>query len=171
MITIRPEGQLDISAIQNVNEQAFQGKIEAEIVARLRAQGKLLVSLVAEVNGEIVGHIALSPVEIDNGPPLSGVGLGPLAVQPGKQKIGIGSQLVQAALEKCREMRVDYVVVLGHPSYYPRFGFTPASRFGIRSIWPVADEVFMALEIRAEALGEASGIVNYDPAFNSAEVR
>jgi putative acetyltransferase len=169
MITIRPEGPLDISAIQNVNEQAFQGKIEAGIVDRLRAQGRLLVSLVAEVNDEIIGHIALSPVEIDSDRPLSGVGLGPLAVHPGKQKTGIGSQLVHAALEKCRELRLDYVVVLGHPDYYPRFGFTPASRFGIRCIWPVADDVFMALEIRPGALREVSGIVNYDPAFNSAK--
>src|SRR5262245_19920887 len=165
MITIRPEGPQDIAAIHQVNEQAFQGNAEAELVDRLRTEKKLLISLVAVDNGNVVGHVAFSRVEIDSGVQLRGIGLAPLAVQPGNQNLGIGSQLVSAGLEICREMRFDYVVVLGHPNYYPRFGFTPASRFGLRCIWSVADEIFMALELRPGALHEVTGIVNYDPLF------
>ncbi|MCI0663834.1 MAG: N-acetyltransferase [Acidobacteria bacterium] len=165
MITIRPEGPQDIAAIHHVNEQAFKGNAEAELVDRLRAEKKLVISLVAVANGNVVGHIAFSRVEIDSSFQVSGIGLAPLAVQPGMQNLGIGSQLVNAGLEMCRDLRFDYVVVLGHPSYYPRFGFTPASRFGIRCIWSVADEVFMALELRPGALQGVTGIVNYDPLF------
>jgi putative acetyltransferase len=104
-------------------------------------------------------------VEIDSRFQASGIGLAPLAVRPGMQNLGIGSQLVNAGLEICRNLRFDYAVVLGHPHYYPRFGFTPASRFGIRCIWSVADEVFMALELRPGALHNITGIVNYDPLF------
>ena len=167
MITIRPEGPQDIAAIYRINEQAFQGSTEAELVDRLREQKKLLISLVAEADGDIVGHIAFSRVGIDSGGQLSGVGLGPMAVQPGKQNLGIGSQLVHAGLKICREMRFDYVVVLGHANYYPRFGFTPASQFGLRCIWPVADEIFMAIELRPGALSEVNGLVNYDSAFTN----
>jgi putative acetyltransferase len=164
---IRAEEPQDIAAIHQVNVQAFQGITEAELIDRLRAGGRLLISLVAENNGDIAGHIAFSRVTIEAGSHLSGVGLGPMSVQPEKQNLGIGSQLVKSALELCRDMMYDYVVVLGHPHFYPRFGFTPASRFGLRCIWSVADEVFMALELRPDALRGVTGMVTYDPLFNS----
>ncbi|HKX31692.1 MAG TPA: N-acetyltransferase [Blastocatellia bacterium] len=167
MITIRAERAQDIAGISHVNQQAFQQTAEAELVDQLRVRGKLRISLVAESDDEIVGHIAFSQVQIDSGNLANGLGLGPLAVRPGLQKQGIGSRLVRAGLERCRELGFDYVVVLGHADYYPRFGFSPASRFGIRCIWPVPDEVFMALELRSGALREMSGLIAYEPEFDN----
>jgi putative acetyltransferase len=166
MIDIRAEQPQDTARISYVNEQAFRQTSEAELVDLLRTRRKLLISLVAETAGEIVGHIAFSRVTIDSDGQVNGIGLGPLAVLPEKQNRGIGSQLVQAGLEKCREMGFDYVVVLGHATYYPRFGFTPAGRVGLRCFWDVADDVFMVLEFRSGALREVSGLVNYEPEFS-----
>jgi putative acetyltransferase len=122
--------------------------------------------LVADQDGEVVGHIAFSRVTIELRPDLRGVGLGPMAVLPAIQKKGIGSQLIRHGLERCRDLGCDYVVVLGHAEYYPRFGFIPASRFGIKCSWDVPDDVFMAMELRPEALSGVSGLVSYEPEFS-----
>ena len=89
-----------------------------------------------------------------------------MAVRPEFQKQGIGSQLIERGLEQCRAAGQACVVVLGHPEYYPRFGFVPASRYGIRCEYDVPDEVFMIIELRDGALEGCAGIVKYQPEFN-----
>lgn len=166
MISIRAEQTQEVEAIRRVNEQAFETAAEADLVDLLRARGKLVVSLVACTEDQIVGHIAFSQATIASSLHLRGLGLGPMAVLPSMQKRGIGSGLVRAGLEQCRAKGIDYVIVLGHPQFYPRFGFVPAGRFGIRSAWPVPDDAFMALELRPDALAGACGLAAYEPEFN-----
>jgi putative acetyltransferase len=166
-MTVRPEKPEDIPAIRIVNHRAFGGAAEADLVDALRRNGKTIISLVAEDDGLIVGHIFFSPVAIQSkGAGLTGVGLAPLAVIPERQNQGIGSMLVGHGLRRCREEGHPYVVVLGHPDYYPRFGFVPASRFGIKSEYDVADEVFMVMELREGALSGWAGVAKYQPEFN-----
>ena len=98
----------------------------------LRVQAQPIISLVADDNGTIVGHILFSPVTLTGHGDLTIMGLAPMAVLPTNQRRGIGSSLVRAGLDRCRQSGCDAIVVLGHPQYYPRFGFVPASRFGCR---------------------------------------
>ncbi len=129
---IRAEQPTDIVAIHQVVEAAFGQPAEAELVDRLRANGKAVLSLVAENYGVIVGQILFSEVTVEVNPPaIKLIGLAPLAVAPAQQRSGIGSLLSRAGLEGCRALGYQAAVVLGHPEYYPRFGFVPASRFGI----------------------------------------
>jgi putative acetyltransferase len=166
-MTIRPEKPEDIPAIRIVNERAFGRPAEAELVDALRQNGKAAISLVAEDDGRIVGHVFFSPVTIQSkGTGLMGIGLAPLAVIPERQNQRIGSMLVEHGLRLCREEGHPFAVVLGHPDYYPRFGFVPASRFGIKSEYDVADEVFMVMELREGALCGCAGVVKYQPEFN-----
>ncbi|REJ79360.1 MAG: N-acetyltransferase [Acidobacteria bacterium] len=163
---IRPETENDIAAIHAVNIAAFEADAEANLVDLLREQADPFISLVAEREGEIVGHIAFSPVNHSDQAELSLLGLGPMAVLPGLQNQGIGSKLVLEGLERCRKIEAGAIVVLGHPEYYPRFGFVPASQFGIRSEYDVPDEVFMAMELDKGYLADAVGLVKYHPAFS-----
>lgn len=164
---IRVEEHEDIAAIRNVNEQAFGQLAEADLVDALRRNGKAALSLVAEEDDHIVGHILFSPVtlETDAGE-LIGVGLAPVAVLPEFQNRGVGSALVERGLEICREAGHRFAVVLGHPNYYPRFGFIPASRFGIKREYETPDENFMAMELRGGALRNQAGMARYQPEFN-----
>ena len=164
---IRPEEERDIIAVRALNKAAFESDTEANIVDALRRQAEKFISLVAE-DGVIVGHIFFSPVTLLGQPPLNIMGLGPMAVLPAKQRRGIGSGLVREGLERCRQIGSSAVVVVGHSEYYPRFGFVPASRFGIRCEYDVPDEVFMALELEPGALKDRSGTIRYHPAFGSA---
>lgn len=150
-----------------VNTAAFDTSAEADLVDALRGKVEPLVSLVAEVSGSVVGHILFSPVKLaDHGGRLL-MGLGPMGVMPEHQRHGIGAALVREGLRRCKELGCDAVVVLGHPAYYPRFGFVPASRFGISSEYAVPDDVFMLIELRPDALRGVSGKVSYDEAFGS----
>ncbi|HEY8518334.1 MAG TPA: N-acetyltransferase [Candidatus Binatia bacterium] len=166
-MTIRPESPRDVAAIRRVNELAFGRRAEADIVDRLRERARPIVSQVAEDGGEIAGHILISPVTLASRPDLLLMGLAPLAVMPERQRQGIGSALVTAGLEECRSLGAAAVVVLGHAAYYPRFGFRPASLFGLRSEYDVADDVFMALELRDGTLAGVSGTVRYHPALDA----
>ena len=167
-MTIRPETEADIAAIREVNEHAFDRPAEANLVVALRAGRKAIVSLVAEDAGSVIGHILFSPVTIEpDDKTLSAVGLAPMAVLPEYQNRGVGSRLVEAGLEACRGGGYDCVVVLGYANYYPKFGFIPASRYGIKSEYDVADEVFMLIELRKGALRNVSGIARYQPEFNA----
>lgn len=167
MITIRQEKPEDAVAIHHVNEQAFGRTAEVELVDKLRANGKVTLSLVAVQDGEIVGHILFSPVTIESGEQtFAAVGLGPLAVRPEFQKQSIGAQLIKRGLEQCRADGHAGMVVLGHPEYYPRFGFVPASRYGITCEYDVPDEVFMMIELRDGALEGCAGMAKYQPEFN-----
>jgi putative acetyltransferase len=167
MMTIRPEKPEDVHAIRIVNERAFGGAAEADLVDALRRNGKPTISLVAEDAGRVVGHILFSTVTVGTGErELVGVGLAPVAVLPEFQNRGVGSSLVERGLERCRDAGHRFVVVVGHPDYYPRFGFVPASRFDIKSEYNVADDVFMAMELEDGALQDQAGIVRYQPEFN-----
>jgi putative acetyltransferase len=164
-VRVRPETGADVAAIRSVNEAAFESPAEADIVEALRARRVELVSLVAEVKGSIVGHILFSPVSPAADSRLKLVGLGPMAVLPRHQRRGVGSQLVREGLSHCKRLGAHAVVVVGHPRFYPRFGFAPASRYGLRCTYDVPDDVFMALELEPGTLAGASGLILYDEAF------
>lgn len=166
MLTVRPETPEDIDPIRYVNEQAFGQEEEAEIVAKLRDRAALTVSLVASQENEVVGHIAFSPAAIElESLSFEAVTLAPMAVLPAYQKQGIGGQLIRAGLEECRGLGYEVVVVLGHPTYYPRFGFVPAKPKGITCEFEVPEEAFMVLELREGALTGRSGMVKFQPEF------
>lgn len=172
MIFVRDESEADWPTVRQINELAFERPNEASLVDALRAAAHPHVSLVAVENGEVVGHIFFSPVSIEPEDAVSTIattamamGLAPMAVLPRDQNRGIGSQLVREGLEACRRLGCEIVVVLGHPDYYPRFGFVPASRKGLRSEYDVPDEVFMAMELVPGALGGGRGVVKYHPEF------
>jgi putative acetyltransferase len=167
MIVIRPEKPEDIVAVRAVNEAAFGRPAEVGLVDALRRNGRAVVSLVAEVEGEITGHILFSQVTLESqGGSLTGIGLAPMAVIPAMQNRGIGSMLVRAGLDGCREAGYGFAVVLGHPEYYPRFGFAPASRFNLRCEYDAPDEVFMAMELIDGALRNQAGVVKYQKEFD-----
>ncbi|MFV9674185.1 MAG: GNAT family N-acetyltransferase [Anaerolineales bacterium] len=163
---IRAEKKDDQDDVFAVNGSAFETPAEATLVNVLREKAQPVVSLVAEDNGNVVGHIMFSPVVLLGYPGLKVMGLAPLAVSPEHQRKGIGSALVRAGLEQCRQLDFVAVVVLGHPEYYPRFGFSPSSRFGIDSEYEVPEEAFMAVELEPEALSGKTGRVKYHNAFN-----
>jgi putative acetyltransferase len=165
MTTIRHETPNDIQQIHLINERAFEQPNEADLVDALRDNNAVTLSLVAELDGDVVGHILFSPMVVDDCA-ANVVGLGPMAVLPEHQRGGIGSQLVRQGLEECRSLGVDAVIVLGHPWYYPLFGFVPASRYGIQSTFDVPDTVFMAVELNPGALDQCSGVARYRPEFD-----
>jgi len=162
---IRPEDPNDLAAVHAVNEAAFETSAEADLVDALRGKAQPLISLVAEVAGSIVGHILFSPVKLADQSGHMLMGLGPMAVIPQHQRQGIGSALVREGLNRCAALGCDAVVVLGHPAYYPRFGFVPASRYGVSSEYDVPDDVFMIMELQPGSLRGISGEVSYDEAF------
>jgi len=162
---IREEAASDVAAIRDVNRAAFGTDSEARLVDLLRDRAAPIVSLVAEHAGAIVAHICFSPVTLSGHDDLNLMGLAPMAVLPSEQRRGIGSALVRAGLERCADLSCAAVVVLGHPEYYPRFGFVPASRFGIGSEYEVPDDVFMVLELQPGRLRGRSGTARYHPAF------
>jgi putative acetyltransferase len=160
---IRPEQPGDEAAIRELLCAAFPTCGEADLVENLRRAGRLAVSLVAVVDGAIRGQIAFSKVTIDNRE-APGLGLGPLAVHPQVQRQGIGSALVRNGLTACRVIGAEFVVVLGDPLYYSRFGFETASRHGLANEYEV-DEPFKVIELRPGALHDYSGLVKYAVEF------
>lgn len=165
-MNIRAERPEDYSAVRRVNERAFGREGEAELVDALRKSSEPYISLVAEMGQRLVGHIFFSPIQIESEESApAALGLGPMAVLPEFQNQGIGSELVRRGLAECRRMGQEVVVVLGHPEYYPRFGFLPASRKGLSCEYTVPDEAFMALELREGALSGRKALVRYSPEF------
>lgn len=132
---------------------------------RLRLEADPVVSVVAVEDATVLGHILFSPVTLDTAGSALVMGLAPMAVRPDRQRQGIGSELVRYGLERCRELGAVAVVVLGHPEYYPRFGFKPASGFGVRSEYDVPDDAFMLLELEAGTV--SPGVVRYHCAFDT----
>ncbi len=166
--SIRDERAEDASAVRRVIERAFGQAGEADLVDALRRVDALTVSLVAEHDGAIVGHIAFSPVTIHASDAThDGVGLAPLAVLPEEQRRGIGAALVQAGFDACRERGHRLVVVVGHPAYYQRLGFSTALQFGLECSIPVPVEAFLVAELSPGALTGCSGVVRYRPEFEA----
>lgn len=166
MILIRTEKIEDHEAVRRINELAFGQPNEADLVDALRENADPCISLVAVVDEQVVGHIFFSPVSIEmESGDFTAMGLAPMAVLPEHQNQGIGSQLVRDGLKECRRLGENIVVVLGHPNYYPRFGFVPASLKGLRSEYDVPDEVFMVTELTEGALAGRRGLVKYHPEF------
>ena len=170
MIIIREEVVEDRGAVRAVNEQAFGQQDEADIVDRLRKSCPGRLSLVALEGDEIVGHILFSPAKIiGSAKTAEGMGLAPVAVLPARQRRGIGTGLVKRGLEMLKSRGCPFIIVLGHPEYYPRFGFARASLCDVRSQWDgVPDEAFMILILDPLAMEGVSGVARYRDEFDEA---
>lgn len=169
-LKIRKKIFQDIEAIRAINEKAFGQPQEANLVDKLRSNCDGLLSLVALQDEKIIGHILFSPVTIEGHQGiLKGMGLAPMAVVPEFQRQGVGSQLVETGIEILKKSNCSFIIVLGHPEYYPRFGFEPASRYGIESQWEsVPDNAFMILWLDKTIMNQVSGVAKYRDEFNEA---
>jgi putative acetyltransferase len=168
-VTIIEEGPGDISGIRLVNQIAFDGNYEADVVDRLRKNCPAILSLVAKQGDEVIGHILFSPASIVQleGWMVPGMGLGPLAVHPDRQGQGIGTALCRAGMQRMAAEGYPFVIVLGHPSYYPRFGFTKASTLGIKCAFKgVPDDAFMICILDVEAMSGVAGTAYYRQEFD-----
>ena len=180
MVTIRQEQPDNIAAVRAINEVAFPlhtrvereagQSAEAGIVDSIRSSCPDVVSLVAVDAGRIVGHVFFSPVFVSTaGGAVQGMGLAPMAVIPERQRQGIGSRLVQAGIDAMRERGCPFVIVLGHPKYYPRFGFVPASQHGLSCQWAgVPDQAFMVLVLDEHTMSSVTGVARYRDEFDYA---
>ena len=170
MTIIRTERPDDETQIYEINRQAFGRPLEGEVINRLRQSCPEGISLVAENDGSLVGHILFTPAYIETADQqIYGMGLGPMAVLPEHQSRGIGSALVRAGLERLRQARQPFVVVVGHPWFYPKFGFEPADRYGIGCEYPgVPAEAFMVLILDPERMEGVQGMAHERPEFAEA---
>lgn len=173
-ITIRQENEKDYEESERVVERAFKNAEYTDhnehlLVARLRKSDAFVpeLSLVAELDGEIVGHIMLTKLIIENEESnYDSLALAPVSVVPEHQNKGIGSKLISESLKIAKEIGFKSVIVLGHDKYYPRFGFKPASTWGIKALFDVPDKFFMALELEDGNLEDISGTVVYSKEFS-----
>lgn len=170
MIGIRLEKPADIASVRLLNRQAFGQPAEADIVDMLRSSCPEALSLVATDEGCVVGHIFFTSATIESeSGTIEGMGLAPMAVLPERHRQGIGSKLVEHGLKILRDRCCPFVIVLGHPEYYPRFGFEPASRYGLKCQWEgVPDEAFMVMIFDKEAMAGVSGVARYRDDFYEA---
>lgn len=167
-LTLRPERPADREAVFEVNRLAFGGADEARLVEALRLSPAFIpeLSLVAVEDERVVGHILFSRVTVrGDGAAFDALALAPMAVLPARQRSGIGSALVRRGLADARGLGHGIVVVVGHPGYYPRFGFVPGEPLGIRPPFVVSPGAFMVLELRPGALSGVRGEVAYPPEF------
>jgi predicted N-acetyltransferase YhbS/predicted enzyme related to lactoylglutathione lyase len=168
LVEIREERPDDIADIRELNRLAFGQDQEGDIIDALRSNGAVTLSLVATLEGRVVGHILYSPITV--GDTFFGAALGPMSVLPQYQRQGIGGRLNEEGKRRLENSGCPFIIVLGHPEYYPRFGFRPASTHGVRCEWEVPDDVFMLLildPVRAQGI---SGLAKYRQEF-SAEAR
>ena len=165
MIEIREERSDDVPAVRHLNRRAFGQDQESNIVDALRTNAAALLSLVATLNGQVVGHIMYSPLSIDG--KFEGAALGPMAVLPQCQREGIGTKLIEAGNRKLKDDGCPFIIVVGHADYYPRFGFKPASEHGIKCEWDVPDNVFMLLVLDQAKMAGVAGLAKYRPEFSS----
>ena len=169
MLTIRPEKPEDKAAIRHINEEAFGRKVEAELIEKLQNRGMLTLSLVAIQDNKTVGHISFSPVKVESErSSFKAITLATIAILPAYQRKGIGSRLIRAGHKECRHLGHEIIVVLGHPNYYPRFGFIPAKSKGVTCEFEAPDEAWMVLELREGALAGRQGTVRFQPEFKEA---
>ena len=169
MIKVRKELPEDKEAIHAVNTSAFGQDQEANLVNKLRQNCRGLMSLVAVVQNQVVGHILFSPATIEcEDRTIRGMGLAPMAVLPDYQRQGIGAELIRAGIARLKSKGCPFVAVLGHAEYYPRFGFVPASRHGVWNEWELPAEAFMILVINESEMHGVSGVARYRPEFSEA---
>jgi putative acetyltransferase len=167
VIAIRHEQPDDAAVVSAVHTEAFGRPAEARIVERLRQAAGFYLGLVATEGDQIVGHILFTPVPLRSNRSSDLVlALAPMAVRPAWQRRGIGGALVRAGLEACREARHDVVLVVGHPAFYPRFGFVPARTLGLSSEPAMPDAAFMVAELTPGALRGRRGVVVYGSDFS-----
>jgi len=173
-LTIRTENPCDYDRVVKLTEEAFadleiSDHNEGKLVEKLRRSPNFIdeLSLVAELDGQVIGHILFTPILIVNGAEkFESLVLAPVSVLPEFQKMGVGGQLIRAGHQKALELGFYSAILLGHPQYYPRFGYKPASKWGIKSpILLPSDDVFMAVELKEGALSNVSGIVVFPPEF------
>ncbi len=170
MPLIRPEQSGDFDTVRALLLASFGREAEARLVDRLRASGKITTALVAEGKERILGYVVFSRIVADaEGGAVKALALAPLAVAPAFQRLGIGSALVSAGLERCRQEQHTCVLVIGDPIYYARFGFVPATRFGLKCPFPAHEKSFMAIELEPGAFAGASGTVRYGNEFDDLE--
>ena len=167
---VREERPGDEAAIRDVNRAAFETDVEAGLVDALRQTCPERLSLVALRGGDVVGHILFTPATVHAGTrEVRGMGLAPMAVLPAHQRAGIGSALVRVGIERVRAAGCPFVIVLGHPEYYPRFGFERASAWGLTCEYEgVPDEAFMIVVFDPGAMRGCSGVARYRPEFAAA---
>ncbi len=165
-IDIRPENPSDVQAIRAVHVASFSTAAEGQLVDALRAAGHLSISLVGVEEKEVVGHVAFSPVSVSG--VIDGIGLAPVAVRPKFRCRGIAERLIRAGLTECKKIDRGFVVVLGDPRYYRRFGFSPATRWGLKDEYG-GGEAFQAIEIRAGSIPSGGGVVHYVSEFAGSE--
>lgn len=167
-VDTRPEAPGEFSAIDELLREAFGGHAEAALVAALRASRDYdpQLALVAARSAEVLGHITFSRIAIDDGRRrVAAAALAPMAVRTRHQGKGVGSALVVSGLQACRAAGYRLAVVVGHPRYYPRFGFQAAAPHGLRLPFAAPTEAFMVAELVAGALDDAAGLVVYPPEF------
>ena len=168
MLEIRQEKSQDQDVVHSLNLAAFENGPEAGLVDALRSSCKDYLAFVAVEDDAVIGHILFTPVTVD-GSDVAGVGLAPMAVLPSHQRKGIGSRLVRHGLDHLRRTGCPFVIVLGHPEYYPRFGFEPASTYRLVSQWEgVPDEAFMVAVLDPGALPKEGGTARYRDEFDDA---
>lgn len=167
-VVVREERPEDNESVREVNQLAFGSPTEANLVEELRRRGAVVLSLVAESDAQVTGHILFSPVVVHS-PDFRGsaLGLGPMAVLPHYQRRGVGSLLVREGLRRCKAAGYSLVVVLGHPEYYPKFGFRPGHELGLCCEYTVPPEAFMALELVPCTVEVNQALITYHPAFQT----
>jgi predicted N-acetyltransferase YhbS len=164
-LTIRPTSTADLAALEAVHTAAFPTDLEARLVKLLISRGQAAVSLAAVAEGRIVGHDLFSQTTCEGSTGVTrGLGLAPLAVLPEFERQGIGSALVRAGLEACQRQYTPWVVVLGEPAYYSRFGFQPASRYGLSGDFGGGD-AFQILVFNEQQSPDPGGHIRYDAEF------
>ena len=170
-ILIREETEADQDVIRKINNLAFEQPQEGQVIDLLRKQSPGFFSLVAEYEGEVIGHILFTPTYIEVAGELKecGYGLAPLAVHPDHQNKGVGSLLCETGVDQLKDKGVPFILVLGHDNYYPRFGFEPAVPSGFACQWEgVPDEAFMIQIFDESALAGYRGVVAYRDEFDLA---
>ena len=165
LMKIRTEVEDDWPAVYRINAAAFETEAEAKLVETIRNEVSPYLSQVAVIDGEVVGHILFTPVQLVGNPHVSLMGLAPMAVAEARRGQGVGTALIESGIAACRLLSVNAVFVLGHPDYYPKFGFETASLYGLRCEYEVPDEVFMVLELTSGTLAACSGLIQYHPVF------
>jgi len=166
MIEIRPEVATDHARVYEIQAAAFERRNEAELVDRLRDVAAPQLSLVAHEGDQLLGHVFFSPVTIGepSASPAAG-GLAPVAVDPARQRSGIGVALIKAGLAACPALGWQAVFLVGNPAYYSRFGFVLAAPMGFTYGDPIFDAVFQVKELTSGALEGTRGRVHFHPAF------